>query len=70
MADRDGRPLGVLVADDEEDIRRLMGLALRGEAMLVWPARCGLEAVELFRSLSTSPKLEAFLTIPAYRLIT
>jgi malate synthase len=27
------------------------------------------EAVELFRSLTTAPQLEAFLTVPAYRLI-
>src|SRR5262245_23295877 len=45
MASRDG----VLVADDEELIRALLGLALRGEGLRAWVAADGPEAVELFR---------------------
>jgi two-component system cell cycle sensor histidine kinase/response regulator CckA len=43
------RPLGVLVADDDEDLRQLMGLTLLREEMRVWVAPCGTQAVELLR---------------------
>jgi two-component system cell cycle sensor histidine kinase/response regulator CckA len=44
------RPLGVLLADDEAAIRAVLSIALRREGLRVWPAACGLEAVEVFRA--------------------
>jgi DNA-binding NtrC family response regulator len=43
------RPPGVLVADDEAAIRRLLEIALGRQGFTVWSAAGGREAVELFR---------------------
>jgi two-component system, OmpR family, response regulator len=44
------RPLGVLVVDDEESIRCLLGLGMRAHGFAVWLAGDALAAVELFRA--------------------
>jgi DNA-binding NtrC family response regulator len=51
MEDGNGSGLGVLVADDEEWVLRLVEVALRAEKMRVCLARCGKEAVELLQRL-------------------
>jgi CheY-like chemotaxis protein len=43
------RPLGVLVADDEAHVLRLLDVILRRAGLRCWLARCGREAVELLR---------------------
>jgi two-component system, OmpR family, response regulator len=44
------RPLGVLVVDDEEGIRRVVEAGLRFYGLAVWVAADGREAVEVYRS--------------------
>jgi CheY-like chemotaxis protein len=43
------RPLGVVVADDEQLLLRLFEIVLAGAGMRVWPAGCGREAVDLLK---------------------
>ena len=43
-------PPGILLAEDEETLRRTLGRRLRGEGFVVWLAADGREAVELFRA--------------------
>jgi CheY-like chemotaxis protein len=43
-------PPGVLLAEDEETLRRTLGRKLQGEGFTVWQAADGREAVELFRA--------------------
>jgi malate synthase len=63
----DGTPVTLelfdeLLADEMEELRGALGQqAFEGGRFE--------DAIELFRRLSTSDKLEAFLTIPAYKLI-
>jgi CheY-like chemotaxis protein len=50
---RDGavlRPGGVLVVDDEENVRRVLGLGMRAHGFAVWLATDGSQAVEMYRS--------------------
>lgn len=44
------RNCGVLVADDEPEIREVLGLGLRRSGFAVWLAADGCEALELYRS--------------------
>jgi len=44
------RPLGVLVVDDEETVRRLLGKGMLAHGFTVWLASNSLAAVELFRT--------------------
>jgi CheY-like chemotaxis protein len=44
-----GRPHGVLVADDDEDVRSVLNAKLRREGFSVWLAADGGEALELYR---------------------
>ena len=49
VAPAERRP-GVLVVDDEEDIRRVLQVGLRSYGLAVWVAADGHEAVEVYRS--------------------
>jgi two-component system OmpR family response regulator len=44
------RPFGVLVVDDEEAVRRILGLGMLAHGFTVWLAANGLAAVELYRT--------------------
>jgi CheY-like chemotaxis protein len=50
LAPEPAPPLGILLAEDEETLRRTLGRRLRGEGFVVWLAADGREAVELFRA--------------------
>jgi len=41
------RPLGILVVDDEESVRCILGLGMRDQGFAVWLAADALSAVEL-----------------------
>ena len=43
------RPRGVLVVDDQEPVRRVLGAGMRSHGLAVWLAADGAEAVELYR---------------------
>jgi CheY-like chemotaxis protein len=47
---KDSRPLGVLVVDDEESVRRILGLGMLAHGFTVWLAANSLAAVELYRT--------------------
>jgi CheY-like chemotaxis protein len=42
------RPLGILIVDDEDPVRRILGLGLRAQGFTVWLAADTLNAVELY----------------------
>src|SRR5690349_11978266 len=46
----DGRRHGVLVVDDQEGVRGVLGAMLRQEGFAVWLAADGWEAIDLYRS--------------------
>jgi DNA-binding response OmpR family regulator len=43
------RTYGILVADDDEGVRRLLEIGLRQQGFAVWPAASGPEALDLYR---------------------
>jgi two-component system OmpR family response regulator len=42
------RPIGVLILDDEESVRRVLALGLRRHGFVVWLAANSVEALELY----------------------
>src|SRR5438067_12967616 len=49
-----GRRPGVLVVDDQDGVRGVVGAVLRQEGFAVWLAADGWEAIDLYRSLRGS----------------
>ncbi|MDB5312372.1 MAG: hypothetical protein JWO38_6574 [Gemmataceae bacterium] len=45
-----GRPRGILIIDDDEDVRRLLGASMRHHGFAVWLAADGWEAVKIYQS--------------------
>jgi DNA-binding response OmpR family regulator len=42
------RPLGILIVDDEDPVRRILGLGLQAQGFVVWLAADAMTAVELY----------------------